>query len=297
VKYRLLLYCEMGTGARFAAAACAIAALCLGAAPAHAESVVEGPPGSNDFSCRPSAEHPRPVVLVHGLGASAPSNWGYIGPRLHDAGYCVFALSYGIDPRTQGLPYRPGGTISMEQSSKELKAFVKRVLEATGARRVDLVGHSEGTVMPRYYLERRGGAKRVKRFVAITPLWRGTNLAGIGFLAEEAAPYGLDQPLIDLVAGLCGSCPEFVQGSPFLDHLNADGEAIPGIRHTNIITRYDELVQPYTSGIMSDGGTNIVVQDVCPNDLSEHAAVAFDPVVARLVLNALDPPHAQPVAC
>jgi triacylglycerol lipase len=264
---------------------------------AAAESVVEGPPGSNDFSCEPSDAHPRPVVLVHGLSASAPTNWAYIGPALHDRGYCVFALSYGIDPRTQGLPYRPGGTIPMEQSSKELKAFVKRVLDGTGARRVDLVGHSEGTVMPRYYLERRNGDKRVKRFVAITPLWRGTNIAGVADLAEAAAPYGLDQPVLDLVAGICGSCPEFVRGSPFLNDLNSDGEAIPQIKHTNIISRYDELVQPYTSGIMRDGGTNIVVQEVCPGDLSEHAAVALDPVVLQMVLNALDPSHAQPVAC
>jgi triacylglycerol lipase len=237
------------------------------------------------------------VVLVHGLSASAPTNWGYIGPALHDEGYCVFALSYGLDPRTRGLPYRPGGTIPMEQSSKELKEFVKRVLQETGARRVDLVGHSEGTVMPRYYLERRNGAKRVKRFIAITPLWRGTNIAGIGDIVAADAPYGLDQPVIDLVASICGSCPEFVRGSPYLNGLNSDGEAIPGIKHTNIITRYDELVQPYTSGIMSDGGTNIVVQDVCPGDLSEHAAVAFDPAVLQMILSALDPRHAQPVAC
>jgi triacylglycerol lipase len=281
---------------RFGAALAVVGALCLAPA-AAAESIVEGPPGSNDFSCQPSAEHPRPVVLVHGLSASAPVNWGYIGPNLDEAGYCVFAVSYGIDPRTRGLPYRPGGTIPMEQSSKELKAFVKHVLGATGARRVDLVGHSEGTVMPRYYLERRNGAKRVKRFVALTPLWRGTNIAGIADLAEAGAPLGLAEPMVDLVAGICGSCPQFMRGSPYLDDLNADGEAIPGIEHTNIVTRYDQLVQPYTSGIMRDGGTNIVVQDVCPLDLSEHGGVAFDPVVLQLVLNALDPAHAERVRC
>lgn len=30
--------------------------------------------GSNDFSCRPTAVHPEPVVLVHGLGASRLNN-------------------------------------------------------------------------------------------------------------------------------------------------------------------------------------------------------------------------------
>jgi triacylglycerol lipase len=48
---------------------------------------------------------------------------------------------------------------------------------------------------------------------------------------------------------------------------------------------------------MRDGGTNIVLQDVCPANVSEHATVAFDPVVTQLFLNALDPEHAKPVTC
>jgi triacylglycerol lipase len=281
---------------RLAAIVAILGALCLAPA-AAAESTVEGPPGTNNFGCRPSAAHPEPVVLVHGLGASAPTNWAYIGPRLVAKGYCVFALSYGRDPRTRLLPFRPGGTIPMEQSSAELKAFVDRVLQSTGASKVDIVGHSEGTVMPRYYLERRGGAAVVDDFVAMTPLWRGTNVAGAAFLRDFAGPFGLSGPIINLVAGFCGSCPEFLTGSPFLNDLNSDGEAIPGIDHTNIVTRYDELVQPPTSGVMRDGGTNIIIQDVCPLDVSEHVAVAFDPVVAQMVENALDPAHAQQVRC
>ncbi len=38
----------------------------------------------------------------------------------------------------------------MERSAPQLAAFVDKVLAATGASKVDLVGHSEGTVMPRY---------------------------------------------------------------------------------------------------------------------------------------------------
>jgi hypothetical protein len=48
---------------------------------------------------------------------------------------------------------------------------------------------------------------------------------------------------------------------------------------------------------MRDGGTNIVLQDVCPADVSEHPLVAFDPVVLQLIRNALDPAHAAPVRC
>ena len=255
------------------------------------------PAGANDFSCEPSAAHPRPVVLVHGLGATMGANWGYNSPILADDGYCVFALTYGQRENQDNPVYQPGGVERMEKSSKELKAFVAEVLDATGARKVDLVGHSEGTVMPRYYLERRGGAKFVKRFVALTPLWRGTNLASLADLRDVASGFGLDGPLLDGVSGFCASCPQFLRGSDYLNDLNADGEAIPGIVHTNIATKYDELVQPYTSGLMSDGGTNIVVQDVCPLDLSEHLLVAFDPVVTQMFLNALDPKNATDVTC
>jgi triacylglycerol lipase len=276
----------------------ALAACTLLALTTTAQAAPDPPPaGANDFGCEPSAEHPRPVVLVHGLGANMQENWSFHSPRIKTAGYCVFALTYGVDPRTALFPVKIGGTIAMERSAPELAAFVDRVLDATGADQVDLVGHSEGTVMPRYYLERLGGASNVKRFVALTPLWRGTEVGGAAILRDLAEPLGLAAPVVNLVASICGSCPQFLRGSPYLNDLNADGEAIPGIEHTNVITRYDELVTPPTSGLMRDGGTNIVLQDVCPADLSEHLAIAFDPVVTQLILNALDPSNAQAVRC
>lgn len=270
--------------------------LLAGTAPASA-APDPPPPGANDFACEPSAEHPRPVVLVHGLSANMGANWGYHSPRIKAAGYCVFALTYGVDPRIAWLPWKIGGTVPMQRSAQELDAFVDGVLEATGADRVDLVGHSEGTVMPRWYLERLGGAAKVRRFVALTPLWRGTNTAAAATLRDLGGLIGLSKPVLDLVASLCGSCPQFLRGSGYVNDLNADGEAIPGIDHTNIMTRYDELVTPYTSGWMRDGGTNIILQRVCPSDLNGHTAVAWDPVVTQLFLNALDPGNAQPVRC
>jgi triacylglycerol lipase len=288
---------RLDRGARLVAAGVAAVLCALAAAPGALAAPDPSPPGANDFSCRPSAAHPRPVVLVHGLGATMNGNWSYHSPRLKDAGYCVFALTYGVDARTRDWPYSPGGVVRMEQSSQGLAAFVDRVVAATGASQVDLVGHSEGTVMPRWYLERLGGRPKVGRFVALTPLWRGTNFAGAATLRDLGESFGGSEPILDLVAGFCGSCPQFARGSAYLNDLNADGEAIPGIEHTNIATRYDELVIPYTSGIMRDGGTNIVLQDVCPLDFSEHVALAFDPVVTQLVLNALDPSHATPVRC
>jgi triacylglycerol lipase len=255
------------------------------------------PAGANDWSCKPSSHHPDPVILVHGLGATMAENWSTMAPLLADNGYCVFALTYGLDP---GETY-VGGLQAMEVSSHQLAAFVDRVLASTGASKVDLVGHSEGTVMPQYYLKFLGGAAKVNRYVAIAPLYQGTTLyglsAGLGaletYFPNEAAP------LESAIATACGSCQEFLHGSAYLTHLYANGVyAVPGVTYTTIMTRYDELVIPYTSGeLNAPKATNIVVQNQCALDFSEHLTLAFDPVVGQDILNALDPGDAQKVPC
>jgi triacylglycerol esterase/lipase EstA (alpha/beta hydrolase family) len=50
------------------------------------------PPGSNDWSCRPTAAHPYPVVLVHGTFGNMTDSWQALSPLLANNGYCVFAL-------------------------------------------------------------------------------------------------------------------------------------------------------------------------------------------------------------
>jgi triacylglycerol esterase/lipase EstA (alpha/beta hydrolase family) len=221
-----------------------------------------------------------------------------MAPLLADNGFCVFALTYGTDGNE---PYF-GGLEAMEQSSQELGTFVDQVLAATGATKVDLVGHSEGTVMPRYWMEFEGGAAKVEKYVMLTPLWNGTNLLDGGTLEQlssEFDPAGVAQ-FNDAVGytTTCHSCTEFLTGSPFMTDLNDHGTALPGVTYTDIATKYDELVSPYTSGILNAPGvTNIVLQDQCSKDFSEHLTVAFDPTAAQDILNALDPAHAKPVPC
>ena len=55
-------------------------------------------PGANDWDCKPSKQHPRPVVLVHGLMGNKSTNWPTYAPLLANEGYCVFALTYGQQP-------------------------------------------------------------------------------------------------------------------------------------------------------------------------------------------------------
>jgi pimeloyl-ACP methyl ester carboxylesterase len=279
-----------------------LAALALSLVVPGAAAADDSPPGSNDWSCRPSRAHPNPVVLVHGLGANQSENWSYMAPRITDAGYCVFSLTYG-NREDFPPPFNSfGGIIRMEKSAPQLKAFVKRVLGETGAKKVDIVGHSEGSLMPNYYVRFLRGRKVVRRYVGMTPLWDGTNLAAAGVLAEAGSESGATEAVYSLFEPFCASCRQFVRGSDFLKKMNRGGTpAVRGVKYTMLMTKHDELVVPYTSGVMAGGPgrsvNNIVLQDVCPLDVSEHVAVAFDPPATQIVLNALDPSHPRTVRC
>jgi triacylglycerol esterase/lipase EstA (alpha/beta hydrolase family) len=288
------------TAATACAVAAAVPAAAAGGPPFPRMGAQSSPPGANVWSCHPSAAHPEPVVLVHGLGADMSENWAYISPLLAAQGYCVFALTYGVDPRATIPPFdQMGGVVPMEQSSQQLATFVNQVLTSTGASKVDIVGHSEGSLMPDWYARFLGGGASIDRYVGITPLWHGTDVLGLATMEQYGRGPGLSPPIVAGVAEVCGSCPEFLAGSPFIEKLNSgSGPVVPGVTYTNLMTRYDEAVVPYTSGqLNAPGVTNVVVQDQCPDDLSEHGAMAYDPVVAQDVLNALDPAHASPVRC
>jgi triacylglycerol esterase/lipase EstA (alpha/beta hydrolase family) len=233
--------------------------------------------GANDFTCKPSAEHPNPVVLVHGLGATASENWVSFAPYLAVQGFCVFAKTYGMDPR---YPSR-GGVQPMEKSAAELSAFVDEVLAATGATKVDIVGHSEGAIMPRYYLKFLGGAAKVDHFVGWAGPNHGTNIQGITDL--RAAFPGWD----GYMGQYCGSCPEFMPGSDFITKLNAGDETPGKTRYTVIVTKYDEVVTPFKTSFLH-GADNIVLQDVDAGNYAEHGSMAWDPTTYELTLKALE---------
>jgi triacylglycerol esterase/lipase EstA (alpha/beta hydrolase family) len=244
------------------------------------------PPGANDFGCKPPAEHPRPVILVPATATTMSLDFDTISPLLKNNGYCVFALNYGA----YGVLSATG---EITKSAGELAAFVGRVRAATGAAQVDLVGHSQGGMMPRYYLKFLGGAAVVHRLVGLSPSNHGTTLHGVTALVR-AFPW-VKVPM-DLVAGPAWS--EQLAGSDFLSRLNAGGDTVPGVEYTVIQTRYDEVVTPYRSAFLSGPRvTNITVQHVCAKDLSEHLSIAFDHVALREMLNALDPEHPVKPRC
>ncbi|MFE9119146.1 esterase/lipase family protein [Streptomyces sp. NPDC007172] len=265
----------------------AAAASLAPATAAHAQSAPSS--GWNNYSCKPSAAHPRPVVLVHGTFGNGTDNWLALAPYLVDRGYCVFSLDYGQLP---GVPLFDGlGPI--DKSAAQLATFVDKVLAATGTPKVDLVGHSQGGMMPRWYLKFLGGAPKVNALVGIAPDNHGTTLDGL----TQLLPYfpGAQDLLTLATPGLADQ----IAGSPFVTKLNQGGDTVPGVHYTVIATKYDEVVTPYRTQFLDGPDVhNVLIQDKCALDLSEHVAIGLtDRVTYHEVTNALDPAHATATTC
>jgi pimeloyl-ACP methyl ester carboxylesterase len=256
-------------------------------------SVAAPSSGFNDWSCRPSATHPDPVVMLHGLGANGEANFaGYLGPYVADLGYCVFAPTYGrVSPQ---LPV--GGLVSISDSAAEIEAYLDEVLGATGASRIDLVGHSEGGFQALYGPKALGYADQVDTVVAMAPPTHGTDLSGLLTLGNLL---GLSGPLRQAVRDFgCAACDDMLVDGAAVQALNAGPIAQAGVDYTIIATRTEVVVTPYHSAFVHEPGVdNVAVQDVCPLDPVGHVGLAFESGVAQMVANALDPASAQPVRC
>jgi alpha-beta hydrolase superfamily lysophospholipase len=221
-----------------------------------------GLPGTaSAATCTPSSAHPYPVVMVPGTFENH-SMWTTVSPQIRAAGYCVFSLDYGNN-----------ATGDIPASAAQLGSFVDQVLAQTGASKIDLVGHSQGGMMPRYWMKFDGGASKVDDLIGIAPSSHGTT-----------------NPLAAPAGSFCPACAQQAAGSAFITNLGAGGDIQTGPSYTVISTRYDEVVTPYQSQALSGPSsqvTNVVLQNRCPFDISEHLTIPDDPVALRWVLNAL----------
>jgi len=246
------------------------------------------PPGANDWSCRPTSAHPRPVVLLHGTVLNMTIDWQALSPLLKNNGYCVYAFNYGQEVDVSRLNLFPGsakagGTDAVPASAGQLAEFIQRVESATGSPQVDIVGHSQGGMMARYYLKFLGGASSVDHLIGLAPSNHGTTLLGSSRLpgVAQTLSMGFGQSVTDQVAG-----------SPLLTDLNAGDETVPGVSHTVIETIHDEVVTPHTSAFLAGPDvTNISLQSQCPQNFSDHVSITYDRLALSHTLHALDPTY------
>ncbi|MYY87017.1 triacylglycerol lipase [Streptomyces sp. SID335] len=209
-----------------------LAALFVGAAPAAT-----------------SAPAPRvartPVVFVHGYNAD-PGVWGSLREDLRSAGYGEDELfSWGYDT-SQSVN---------ETLSDRLSAYVAEVRARTGADRVDLVAHSFGSLVTRWYVKFGGGASSVDHWVSLGGPNHGTGTAWACALWSQA-------------------CRDMTPGSYVVRKL-AEGDETPGpVAYATWWSACDEVIDPDGS-VPLTGAANHAAGCVKHNDLLGDDAVSL----------------------
>jgi pimeloyl-ACP methyl ester carboxylesterase len=139
----------------------------------------------------------RPMLPVHGFLATRRVV-GSLASRLRRLGYC------------------PHGVDRVEQLAREHRW-----------ERIDLVGHSEGGLIGRYYIQKLDGARRVRHLVTLGTLHRGTRWAYSGHLVRHVLP----------------SLRQMAPGSPLLRDL-ANDSFPASVRLTSISSQRDSICAP-----------------------------------------------------
>jgi len=268
------------------------------------------PPGANDFSCKQKTGQ-NPVVLVHGTWENAYDNWAAFAPVLKRAGYCVFAPNYGRTDLLNGgglgvaLP-GTNGVVAIEYSAAQLGRYIDRVRRATGASKVDIIGHSQGGLVARQWMKFGGGANdrhpernKVGKLITFGATNKGTTLLGIGALGRGINNLGPAFNVLGVTEIFVGrSGIQQTVDSPFIRNLNRSKLVFPGVEYTIVGTRYDEVTTPYDlTFIRRPGVRNIVLQNGCEQDTSDHLAMSYSPRAISIALQALDPVRFGRLAC
>lgn len=205
-----------------------------------------------------------PVLLVHGTVATAAENWGWNYQRV--------LPTKGFDTCVVQMPNRSLDDI--QASSEYVVNAVRRVNEWSGGRKVDVIGHSQGGLQPRWAIKYWPDVRlRIDDFVMLGAPNHGTYVANV---------LGL--------AGCTGACLQMKVGSRFLGALNAVDETPGDVSYTSIYTATDELVQPAvlpSATAALSGATNLLVQGLCFGRIVGHVGLVNDGVVYDAVLDAL----------
>lgn len=109
-----------------------------------------------------------PVIIVAGTVSPAFANEP-LRARLTADGYDAYIYE---------LPGLGVGDIAA--TTAPLASYVDAVLAATGADRVDLIGHSQGGLVARYFVKELGGAAVVDSLISLGAPHYGTALANLG---------------------------------------------------------------------------------------------------------------------
>ncbi|WP_330445747.1 lipase family alpha/beta hydrolase [Streptomyces anulatus] len=203
-----------------------------------------------------AADDAPPVVLLH----------GFIDNR---SAFVVLrrALTRHGHRHLESLNYSPL-TRDIRAAADLLGLHVEEICARTGHSRVDIVGHSLGGLIARYYVQRLGGDRRVRTLVTLGTPHGGTAVApGAGI-----------HPIVRQMRG----------GSSVIEELRTPA---PGCR-TRFVSFWSELDQvmiPVETACVDHpdlDAVNVRVTGI------GHLALPVHPTVAAAILEALDAPEA-----
>jgi triacylglycerol lipase len=200
-----------------------------------------------------------PVLLVHGTSVTREQNWGWnYWDALPDLGYEVCWVQ---------LPDLAFGDI---QTASEYVARAVEVMHERTGENIDVLGHSQGGLEPRWVIKWFPAGAFVDDYIALATPNHGAST--------------FDKPPADereIEAGW-----QMRTNSNFLTALNRGDETPGPIDYTSIYSKTDELIQPVGTQDVK-GGTNLLLQDLCPGRRVDHGGIAGDDVTYRLVIDAL----------
>jgi triacylglycerol esterase/lipase EstA (alpha/beta hydrolase family) len=188
-----------------------------------------------------------PVILLHGFAMNR-TNWLFLGRRL---------AKRGIGPLYGTSYFSPQ---AIRRSAVALGRFVEKVCAREQAERIDIVAHSLGGVVARYYVERLDGAKRVGRIITIGSPHRGTAVSRFGIAMPSAAQTRI--------------------GSDFYSELGPVA-ARAGLALTSIWSHADAVIEPPESASVAPVGEDCVFDDL------GHLSLLLSPRVVDVVAERL----------
>lgn len=202
----------------------------------------------------------RVVLLVHGTGEKKDETWSWsYEPALRGDGFATCSVQ---------LPDHGLGDFAV--AAEYVVAGIRKASRRAG-HPVAVIGYSQGGALPVWAAKFWPDvADRVTDLISLGGPFDGTQLGN-----ELCAP------------GQCAPLAwQLRRGS---DHVAALRNApLPqGVPVTSIFTQYDEIVRPQPEASSLPGATNVMLQDVCAADPSEHGIILGDPVAYALALDAL----------
>ena len=204
-----------------------------------------------------------PSSPARGPARRSPFAWGY--QRALEAD--------GFATCTAALP--EDGLGSFTRAAVRVRRAVV-VTAALAGRPVSVVGHSQGRALPVWALKFWPRvAHRLDDVVSLAGPF-GDRARRRALHPRVGAPHSPGSCAWVPARSLPCSTPAPGRSARALDHVAG--------------RPYDEIVRPQPQASHLDGATNIVLDDVCPADPSEHGLILGDPVGYALTLDALTHP-------